>query len=83
MYYYLVIKNLDPDPELMNMYWLSILVLIFFPVFSIQFVYDFLSVPAYYLNTDPDPGSQLMRIHADPNPDPGQTRKLQKVKFLT
>jgi hypothetical protein len=31
----------------------------------------------YYLNADPDPGSQT---NADP--DPGQTFKSQKVKFL-
>ncbi len=35
--------------------------------------------PAFYLNADPDPGSQT---NADPDPDPGQTLKSQKVKFL-
>jgi hypothetical protein len=39
------------------------LVLIFLSVFSIQLVYVSLSVPAYYLNTDPYPGSQT---NADP-----------------
>ncbi len=57
---------MDPDPELMNIHWLSILVLTFFPVFSIQFnVYVFLSVPAYYFNTDPDPDPRS-QTNADP-----------------
>ncbi len=29
--------------------------------------------PAFYINADPDQGAKLMRIHADPDPDPGQT----------
>ncbi len=33
-------------------------------------------------NADPDPGSQTNADHEDPNPDPGKTLKLQKVKFL-
>ncbi len=34
--------------------------------------------PGFYLNADPDPGSQT-KIHADPDPD--QTSKSQKVDF--
>ncbi len=40
--------------------------------------------PAFYLNADPDPGSQKTNADPDPypDPDPGQTLKSQKVKFL-
>ncbi len=37
--------------------------------------------PTFYLNADPDPGSQPMMIHADPDSDPGQTLLSQKLDF--
>jgi hypothetical protein len=36
--------------------------------------------PAFYLNEDPDPGSQIKAIHADPDLDPGQTLRLKSQK---
>jgi hypothetical protein len=38
--------------------------------------------PAFYLNADPDPGSQTKAIHADPELDPGQTLSHKKLNFF-
>ncbi len=52
------------------------------PYFNIGFNADL--EPAFYLNSDPDPRTQIqgvkpMRIHADP--DPGQILKSHKVTW--
>ncbi len=56
---------------------------VFLAVLWIRIVFNANLDPAFYLNADPDQGSQTnANLDPYPDPDPGQTLKSQKVEFL-